>query len=468
MLYIARRLRQHQRPRCPAPPTGQKGVALLILLVILVVGTTSLLLNSLSRASINTERDRITAEALAQAREALIAYAVGAQLPTATSSSGTTTKRPGDLPCPDRTNDGSADTPCDMQADRIGRLPWKTLGLPDLRDGHGERLWYAISINFKNSARTTCNFTDRSGCLNSDTRGTITVRNSSGVVINDGSNPDAFTPSGVIAVVISPGAVLKRQGATALQDRSALGESNPENYLDIGNGEDNAAFTDSSSTDGFINGPILDAEGNAIVNDRLITITYQDLMPKLEKRVAGEVLKCLVDYASANRGRYPWAADIGNSGNGDYVDISGHFFGRIPDTPFVPTSSDSGGGMSSLWSTSCNIFSTSGWWLNWKEQVFYGLANAYKPTNPPLSPATNACDTSGACLVVNPPSATANKQVVVIVAGKRLSGVASGQPRASAGDKGNVTNYLESPNQGGAAFSQGSPTSIFNDAAVYR
>jgi hypothetical protein len=31
------------------------------------------------------------------------------------------------------------------QAERLGRLPWKTLGLPDLRDGDGERLWYAVS-----------------------------------------------------------------------------------------------------------------------------------------------------------------------------------------------------------------------------------------------------------------------------------------------------------------------------------
>ena len=30
-----------------------------------------------------------------------------------------------------------------------GRLPWKTLAIPDLRDGAGERLWYAVSVRFK-------------------------------------------------------------------------------------------------------------------------------------------------------------------------------------------------------------------------------------------------------------------------------------------------------------------------------
>ena len=51
--------------------------------------------------------------------------------------------RLGDLPCPDRDDDGDADAVpgCDTAALALGRLPWKTLGLPDLRDGDGERLW---------------------------------------------------------------------------------------------------------------------------------------------------------------------------------------------------------------------------------------------------------------------------------------------------------------------------------------
>ena len=49
----------------------------------------------------------------------------------------------------------------------IGRLPWKTFGLPDLRDGSGERLWYALSPNFRDNPSVSP--------LNSDTRGSITV-----------------------------------------------------------------------------------------------------------------------------------------------------------------------------------------------------------------------------------------------------------------------------------------------------
>ena len=176
---------------------------------------------------------------------------------------------------------------------------------------------------------------DQLGCLNSDSRGTITVRKSSGLVVNNGANPDIFVPSGVVAVIISPGSPLLREGAASLQDRSAAGASNPINYLDVGNGEDNAAFIDSSATDGFINGPVLDVNENIIVNDKVISITYQDLLPKLEERVAGEVLKCMKDYALANNGRYPWAADITASGSGDYSDVTDNLFGRIPDIPFT-------------------------------------------------------------------------------------------------------------------------------------
>ena len=294
------------------------------------------------------------------------------------------------------------------------------------------------------------------------------MRKSSGLVVNNGANPDVFVPSGVVAVIIAPGEVIQREGAVAIQDRSAAGGSNPQNYLDVGNGEDNAAFVDGSSTDGFINGPVLDVNGNIIVNDRLISITYQDLLPKLEERVAGETLKCMKDYALANNGRYPWAAEIDESGEGDYSDEEDTQFGRVPDTPFTETNSSSSGGMNTLWPVSCNIFSTSDWWLNWKKQVFYGLADAYKPINPPIPPAVNACATGGACRVGDPPSAVADKQVVVIVAGKRLSSVAGGQPRLTDDDWEKSENYLEDANQFGVTFSKNAPTSTFNDVLVYQ
>ncbi len=453
-------------------PIEQKGAVLIMLLTILVLGTLTTLVISLAGGSNVAEQDMKTARALAHAKEALIAHAVSVLLPTVPSA--VTTARPGDLPCPALDSGGVAAASCGNaagttgQSVRLGRLPWMTLGLPDLRDGHGEQLWYAVSNNFKENVRTICTNPDQPGCLNSDSRGTITVRKSSGLVINNGANPDVFVPSGVVAIVIAPGGVIQREGAVALQDRSAAGASNPQNYLDVGNGEDNAAFIDGSTTDGFINGPVLDINGNIIVNDKLISITYQDLLPKLEERVAGEALKCMTDYALVNSGRYPWAAATVASGSGNYSDVINNRFGRIPDTPFVWTAISSLGGMSLLWPTSCNIFSLSDWWLNWKKLVFYGLADAYKPINPPTPPVVNACATGGACRVVDPPSTSADKQVIVIVAGKRLSGVAGGQPRVTTGDIGNSANYLEDANQLGVTFSKSPLTSTFNDVLVYQ
>ena len=449
----------------------QKGAALMMLLTVLVLGSLTTLVISLNVNSGRTDQEIKTAKALAQAKEALIAHAVSVILPTVPSAM--TTARPGDLPCPASDNSGIAAISCGDAAGttgqslRLGRLPWMTLGLSDLRDGHGEQLWYAVSNNFKENVRTVCTNPDQSGCLNSDSRGTITVRKSSGLIINNGTNPDVFVPSGVVAVIIAPGAPLRREGAASLQDRSAAGVSNPINYLDVGNGEDNADFIDSSATDGFINGPVLDVNENIIVNDRLIRITYQDLLPKLEERVAGEVLKCMKDYALANNGRYPWAADIEESGEGDYSDEEDNRFGRVPDIPFTETDASSIGNMSTLWPASCNILSASDWWLNWKTQVFYGLADAYKPANSVIPPTANACDPGGACRVVDPPSATADKQVVVIVAGKRLSGVAGGQPRTG-DDMEESENYLEDANQLGITFSQGLQTPTFNDVLVYQ
>ncbi|MDE2311014.1 MAG: hypothetical protein KGL01_09335, partial [Betaproteobacteria bacterium] len=216
----------------------QHGAALIVMLVIMIIGSIAFLVSSLSSSALQIARDKTTAAALAQAKDALIGYAISVQISFSNSSNQ---PRPGELPCPDTTNDGSSDTPC---LNVIGRLPWKTLGLPDLRDGSGERLWYAVSTNFKNYSRTSCNLTATppTGCLNSDTKGTISVFASDGTQLNDGGGS-----TGVVAVIIAPGDVLTRQGGS-LQDRSSAGVNTASNYLDIatvgGITEDNANFID--------------------------------------------------------------------------------------------------------------------------------------------------------------------------------------------------------------------------------
>ncbi len=411
--------------------TKQKGIALIIFALVFALAATALLVLQLDGSGVKIERDKKTVAALAEAKAALIGYAAGVGLSVAGP-------RPGDLPCPDNHSlgalEGTSSTPCNANA--LGRLPWKTLGIPDLRDDSGERLWYAVSSTFKNSTRT--------GTLNNDTNGKITVRDSSGSIINDGSNSSA-----AIAVVIAPGSPLQRQDAL-VQNRTAANYNMASHYLDNTVGEDNSNFVDGGSN-GFINGIVKNASQQVIVNDRLITVTQKDLMPLLEKRVANEVLNCLNVYAFAPVARplatYPWPAQLNTASAPSYAGTAGNFFGRVPDSP-----------MGGNWSGSCSIpVGGAGWWLNWKEMVFYALADGYKPTI-----VTPGC---GTCLTVSPPSVVADKRVVVLVAGQMI-GL---QARNTNVKKGTLTNYLEAPNSGGGvSFAQQNVTSVFNDVVVYR
>jgi hypothetical protein len=454
----------------------QRGAAILAAVALLVLVVGGGVIAYLNEAGRQNKRQQDTALAMAKAREALIGYAAGVDLTVGAS-------RPGDLPCPDTDNDGIAEGNCGNatgttgQANRLGRLPWRTLGLEDLRDGEGERLWYAVSNSFKNNTRTVCSAPGNAGCLNSDARGTITVRQGDGTVILDGSNPDPFVPSGAVAVIISPGGVIQRQGAGASQDRSAAGVNTATNYLDVGNGEDNAAFADGTGN-GFINGPVVDANGAVLVNDRVLPVTYDDLMPLLERRVAGEVAQCLSGYAAQpqNNGRYPWAASMNatastSASSTPYSDTNGTRFGRIPDTfnaTLLGTNLGLGGLQELLATVTCGTFPllcmqtnwpaecaipSGTWWMNWKESVLYGVADAYKPTFSLLGVSLLPPPACGSCLTVNPPAAGADKQFVVIVAGRRLAGVAGGQPRASVANKSNPANYAEGENDWAATAS---------------
>ena len=95
------------------------GSALLLLLLVLGVVATWLALRS--SAGMQIERDRITASALGQAREALIGFA------TAYRYLVNDEEVFGYLPCPDSNNDGVAHPPCGAsQVAVLGRLPWKT------------------------------------------------------------------------------------------------------------------------------------------------------------------------------------------------------------------------------------------------------------------------------------------------------------------------------------------------------
>src|SRR5688572_8050210 len=120
------------------------------------IATTLLVYGSTTEIGRAVRADARTRAVLDEARQALIGRAIA------------DANRPGSLPCPDGDDDGSADlfvgSAC---ASYIGRLPWRTLGIGDLRDDAGERLWYVLSPAFRDHPSAPP--------LNSDTRGTLMV-----------------------------------------------------------------------------------------------------------------------------------------------------------------------------------------------------------------------------------------------------------------------------------------------------
>lgn len=147
---------------CVAPPRRrQRGVVVLLLLTVLLSAASYLLLRSLNLAEQRARgAQRATAASLAAAERALVGYAL--RYPEY-SGSGSLTAGPGHLPCPDLRFDagdvpGEADPPCARASStETGRLPWRTLALPELRDRDGAPLWYAVDDRFRNNPQSPIN-----------------------------------------------------------------------------------------------------------------------------------------------------------------------------------------------------------------------------------------------------------------------------------------------------------------------
>ena len=409
------------------PISKQRGIALIIFALILVLATTTFFIAQLDGYGIKIEREKKTAAALAEAKSALLGFA-------AKSGTASGSARPGELPCPDTNNDGASNTPC--TANTIGRLPWKTLGISDLRDGDGERLWYALSANFEN-------FT-RANPLNSETLGTLTLRDSSGAILNNGS-----LNSGLVALVISPSVTIRRQDAVNQVRDTPANQNNAINYLDIALGEDNSNFI-NGNINGLIKGPIKDISGNVILNDKLISITQDELMGVVEPRVIAAVSNALLDFycapgtanyvdktcSGAGNHFYPKPALFSDStclGTGSMVTCVSD--GTI-NRGRIPANLIAGSG---AWNATSILRGTAAnnWFQKnaWREQIHYAVA-------PACADGTSNCDGSGGMLTLNFALTNPTSRAVVTVAGKAQTG----QLRASNANKAVETNYLESEN----------------------
>jgi hypothetical protein len=312
------------------PPRRQRGLALLVLLTLFAMAAAYMLVSSLNRSAtaLTLARSNSNQAAMQQAKAALIAWSASEALQT--QSGGTF--QPGALPCPDRNNDGAAEPTC-TNANLLGRLPYKTLGIAPLYDASGEVLWYGVSTGFK---RLSTNV------INSDTLGALTITG-------------LMPASNVIAVVLAPG---KRVGT---QDRSFTGAScsnagdpcnTTSNYLEGVNGNTTPPISYITAIEN-----LTDPVAANQFNDQLLAITQQDLMSVVEPVVAARIQRDIIaqylynsdatltdsgnvwsdNAANRDKSRYfdawagfPFAAPFASPGASTFTGTAGTLEGLLP------------------------------------------------------------------------------------------------------------------------------------------
>ena len=405
----------------------QQGLAVIVFLALLTTAAAGMAVKAIKNNGNNQiERDKITAAALAQAKEALIGYAVS-QTPVTTAAY---------LPLPDlgtsRNNNiipGEGTAAANFSGNHknltvIGRLPWRTLNLSPLRDGQGECLWYAVSGSFQNSRQADV--------LNWDSLGHLDTHTSNGTSAGTVSTTGANYTQRPVAIIFSASAILpgqNRQTSTTDTVSTCGGNYDVRNYLDAFNADSNInnivnyftgttnnatgyAYNLNSASDGSqlsaadLLAPINDISGDIeviiagkpvkIVNDKILTITADEIFKSVIKR----------------------------------TDFRAQITALMNDTTFIPylktlSLTLPGTGAKGTGKINCDKTSTSSnkdFCNNWKEML---LLTQLPSPSPSCAPA----DTR------------------VLIFGGWKTGV---QVRLTATDKSNPDNYLEAPNR--AAF----------------
>lgn len=242
---------QHQRKW-----KRQRGAALLLALLVAMMFSLAFFFKSANIAGSNYAREQGTEEALAQAKAALIGYA-------ATYRDSHPNEVFGYLLCPDTNNDGVTELVCGVAGETmIGRLPYKTLGLPDLRATGGECLWYVVSGSHKYNPKTAP--------LNWDTRGQIRVQDNIGNALIDPNDASG----GAVAVILAPGSPLNGQSRpTGTFNCSGDATNSIASYLDGGYAIKKGTLT-----------VVAGQPESSINNDRLIWISARELFSPIAKR----------------------------------------------------------------------------------------------------------------------------------------------------------------------------------------
>jgi len=457
----------HRRNGIPDIIQGQRGLALLIFAILISLVSITLYFSSLSITEIRNENNISASKTMAEAKSALLAYAVLHSV----SSPGES----GFLPCPDlRFNpppaidyEGASEANCGARGvSEIGLFPWDSLETGLLKSRSGGCFWYAVSGDYKNGSVT-------SNMLNEDTNGLFRVFNADGVT-KTGSKPE----DRIVAVIIDPSQALAGQ-ARNFDDSSICGKDYTAAHFLEGNGtKDNAVMSGLADTvDDFIRGDATSEQESPPFNDRIEIITRDELWQAVLSRndfleqmqnLTAALATCLANYAnvtaSPNR-RLPWPAPYDFAG-GDYrvdanysdVNGAGFYTGRYPfevDDSNILMSIADGDNVFDIPGLCDNIAvpnppgnvdldtDTSEYrklWKNWKDHFFYMLSKAYEPG----TSGETEC-TVGDCIKVDVGGIQTSYAGVVIFSGSRLAGQGRSAPPLGGDpdEKSVVSNYLE-------------------------
>lgn len=242
---------------------AQRGAALLLFLAIIVLATTYAVIGQLSAPQQENARQASTSAALAEAKDALLGFALSYRESHANQGFGY-------LPCPDTNNDGQAEPNCGLADVSVAaRLPWQTLGLSPLRDGSNECLWYAVSGSAKDNPKTAA--------FNWDTPGQLIVQDAAGTALAGANAHDR-----PLAVILAPRFALgtqSRASANVPANTSECGGSNTiSDYLE------EATLSADASTTSTIRLSTADSRLAGSNNDRGVWIGSKELFERIKKR----------------------------------------------------------------------------------------------------------------------------------------------------------------------------------------
>ncbi|MBI4998554.1 MAG: hypothetical protein HZC22_17000 [Rhodocyclales bacterium] len=429
-----------------------RGFALVVFFTLLVAGALAFLVSTLGPEAMEAYRVRKTEAAMAQAREALLGYAVRFRDVVSTNDVY------GFLPLPDlgtsRNNNagsGCQGEGCDAgnfagggsEITVIGRFPWRLMGMEPIRDGHGECRWYAVSGSHKRTQPLTPMNWDTLGELN------VVVANAGGVA--NLTSMIASAHDRPVAIIFSPGPAMAGQDRSASADDTVTqcgGNYDVANYLApetagalagvtnyFAGATNNASGYTRDQTDDIPPGPnnnkslytqgrmFLRAADNTLwpgacpagtncplaADDRGLALTTGDLFGALRKNanfrvdlssLLDRMWGCVRDFIAAGGSAAP-------QGIPDYVEPGDKTAGRFPDHACYSN------------------LPPIGYFANWQDMYYFAR------------PRTGFPD-----FLVNVDGVDQSCKALLIFAGQR----GPGQSRVTLAERSNLANYLEGSN----------------------